>query len=383
MSNLVWAHERLFFNNEAYFDSMLSAIDSAKTCVEFEMYIFNADELGRLFESHLEKAARRGVNVRLLIDGIGALSWLGTWNKSLRQSGVQIRIWNPIYSGPFWSGIIRTIRRKGLSRFFFHVNRRTHRKYLIIDKNLAFVGSQNVSELHDRRLVGNEAWRDIGIELKGDAVKYLTQAFEFAWDRSYTPEGKRKWFKRKRAPRINEQSLVRLNVTPWLRRKFWRDLIRRINSAEKRVWITTPYLAPARFFVRALNNASRRGADVRVLLPARSDVFFMRWVGSWFAHALVRNGVRVFEFQPHFIHAKSIIIDDWAIVGTSNLNIRSLMHDLEVDIVVTGKEPRLELMRQFEDNIQISKELNLRTMSERIWMSRLGRVISAVFKYWV
>jgi cardiolipin synthase A/B len=383
MSNLVWAHERLHFDNDEYFDSLVRAIDSARECIEFEMYIFNPDELGKLIEIHLERAARRGVNVRLLIDGIGALSWVGNWSKTFRESGVEIRIWNPIYSGPFWSGIIRTIRRKGLSRFFLHINRRTHRKYVIIDKQLMFVGSQNVSRLHMPRFVGKEAWRDIGIELRGDGIKYLSQAFEYAWDRSYTPEGKRKWFKRKRAPRLNEVSPVRLNLTPWLRRKFWRDLINRINAAEERVWITTPYLAPARFLIRALTQASHRGADVRILVPARSDVFFMRWVALWFAQTLVKNGVRVFEFQPQFLHAKSIIIDDWATVGTTNLNIRSLMHDLEVDIVVTGSLSRGELEKQFEANIQNAKEMTKQRIIEKAWAGRLGRIVATIFKYWV
>src|SRR4051812_22622010 len=170
MSNLAWAHERLHFDNETYFDSLVRAIDSARTSIELEMYIFNPDELGRLIEKHLEQAADRGVKVKVLIDGIGALSWVGAWSKSLPESGVQIRIWNPVYSGPFWSGIIRTIRRRGLARFFFHVNRRTHRKYVIFDSELAFVGSQNISRMHMRRYAGDEAWRDIGIELRGEGI---------------------------------------------------------------------------------------------------------------------------------------------------------------------------------------------------------------------
>ena len=275
------------------------------------------------------------------------------------------------------------MRKRGFSRFFFHLNRRTHRKYVVVDRELAFVGSQNVSNVHVKKFSGKQAWQDLGIVVKGPGLAFLQNAFDHAWDRSYTPEGRRRWFRRKRAPRLKPFSPVRLNLSPWLRRKFWRDLLYRIRNSKERIWITTPYLAPTRFLLRSLMKASRRGVDVRILLPASSDVFFMRWIATSYYRILVGNGVRVFEYKPRFLHAKSIVLDDWAILGTTNMNVRSFLHDLEVDIVVTGENTKQELASNFESMLKDAKEITNGNITQKFWSGRLGRLFSKVLRYWV
>lgn len=379
-----WEREIFYFNSDDYFTQLTNAIEAARDTVDIEMYIFLPDEMGRWLEDVLIRAAKRGVRVRLIIDGIGALGWVGAWRDEFQQAGVQLKIWNPVYTGPFWTGILNAIRKRGISRFFFNINRRTHRKYVVVDGELAFVGSQNIARDHVPKFVGDHAWRDTGLALRGDGIKIIERAFVHAWDRSYAIDGTRPhWFRRRRAPRLNLESPVRLNVTRRMRFRFWRDLIKRVRRAQDKIWLTTPYLSPTRFLLRSLKRASLRGCDVRILLPAQSDVFFMRWIQTSYYDFLIRNRIRVFEYQPTFLHAKSVSIDNWAMVGTTNMNTRSFLHDLEIDIVLSGDQARKELENQFVRDLQYAREIKASDLAQKAWMSRLGRWVSFFLRYWI
>ncbi len=382
--HIAWTEERLFFDGDGYFNALLAAIDGARESVVLETYIYYPDEMGRWLEQHLIAAARRGVRVRVVVDGIGANSWIQNWDPKLERSGVQVKVWSPVFVGPFLMGIARgLLRKRGVSRLLSQTNRRTHRKYCVIDGRTAFVGSFNIARQHLPKFHGPGAWRDTGLRLEGSQVAHISHAFDHAWDRGYTPAGKRRWFGRRRLPRLHADSLVRLNLTRAYRRRFWRDLLARLRGAERRVWITNPYLAPTHSLLKALTRARQRGVDVRILVPARSDVFFMRWVATSYYWALLAGGVRVFEYQPSFLHAKSVIIDDWAMVGTSNMNTRSFLHDLEIDIVLAGERAKTDLAERFETDLAAAREITPRDRRGRMLSSRLGRLFLYVLRSWL
>lgn len=378
MAAFQWLRETLYFDGDSYFSDMIRAIDSASATIELETYIFYPDAMGNWMADRLEAAARRGVRVRLLVDGIGALSWIHHWPQSLRDAGVEIRIWKPVRLWTLLSHVATSLLQRRYSAFLLHHNRRTHRKYCVIDEGRAFVGSHNIAANHLQRFSGAKAWRDTGIEVAGPELSVLLKAFNLAWDRSHTPEGRRRWFWQRRLPRLNLQSPVRLNFTHRLRRHFRRDLLTRIRGAKERVWITNAYLTPTTPLVTALLHAVRRGRDVRLLVPSTSDVFFMRWVATSFYGALLEGGVRIFEFQPSFLHAKSVVIDDWAMVGTSNLNRRSFLHDLEVDIVVSKSENRARMAEQFNIDLQSAREVTSIEWHGKRWTRFLGQLFSYI-----
>ena len=377
-----WRYERLYFSGDEYFDAMITAIDSARISIDMEMYIFNADAVGQAVAAALVRAAGRGVRVRLIVDGIGSVSWIGAWRPNFSLSGIAIRVWKPIYVGPFLREVIQHLARGRLWRFLARHNRRTHRKYIVIDGEHAFTGSLNVAAEHSARVRGPAAWRDVGIEVKGQVANKLVQAFNHAWDRSYRLGGTRRWIGRRSLPSLNGASLVRLNFTRAFRRRFRKDLLWRIRRAQKRVWIANAYLVPTAPLLKAIFIASRRGVDVRILLPSRSDLFFMPWVATSFYGALLHAGARIFEYQLSFFHAKTVQIDQWAMIGTSNLNTRSFHHDLEVDIVVTGQETKDQLDAQYQMDLLQSREIDVRALSGRRWIGFLGRIV-ALLRHWL
>jgi cardiolipin synthase len=171
--------------------------------------------------------------------------------------------------------------------------------------------------------------------------------------------------------------LVRLNVTLPQRRRVFADFIRRLRSAKHRIWITNAYLAPSPTLIRTLTRAARLGVDVRLLVPRESDVFFMPWVATVHYALLFAAGVRIYEYLPRFLHAKSVIIDDWATIGTSNLNHRSLLFDLEVDIALSSHDAIEQLAEQYLRDLHDAEELLETRSGFTAW---LGRMVTYFFR---
>ena len=382
----IWTEERLFFDGDEYFNDLFAGIARAQVSIELETYIFCADPLGRRVEEALSMAARRGVNVRLLVDGIGGLGWFDNQSQELMASAVKFRVYHPVLI----SGFLKN-RRRGtlLSR----LNRRDHRKICLIDaatvKAVAWVGSLNIAGSHCRSILGQDAWRDTGIRLRGEGLKDLLIAFNNAWARSHTADGKRRWRESLQissfgADRISgerpKSPIVRLNYTRRLRHKNAFQLRTRLRTARQRIWITTAYFAPTPNLVRRLTDAAKRGVDVRILVPRKSDVFFMPWVTTAHYAPLLVEKVRIFEYLPRFLHAKSIIVDDWVTVGTTNLNQRSLLYDFEVDIVIKNETSLRLIDEQFLKDLAQSEEVKVAPGGIA---SFLGRLINFFWRRWI
>ena len=387
-----WTREQLYFDGDAFFDAVVAAIESAKKSVRLETYIFRPDAVGRRFEKALARAATRGVQVQLLVDGIGSLGWPEHRDPELEPSGVAIRVYHPLAFSKFFERLLIDlgIRKKPANQapqsrwtFLARLNRRTHRKLVIIDDEMAFVGSMNIAGEHSAKVSGETAWRDTAIQIEGPHVLDLSFAFDSVWIRSHTLSGERRWregfiSRLRRLPRPSR--LVRLNFTPAFRRTSTRENLRLMRGAGKRLWITNAYFAPSRTTVRALRIAVKRGADVRILIPRHSDIFFMPWVAISYYGVLLASGVRIFEYHPRFLHAKTMLIDDLAMIGSSNLNNRSLLHDFEIDIISSRQETIEALEAQFLKDLSTSEEIK---RDDARLFKVLGQFFSAFFSNWI
>jgi cardiolipin synthase len=219
--------------------------------------------------------------------------------------------------------------------------------------------------------MGAAAWRDTGVIVEGDEVVALTDTFEDVWVRRLQ-RLKRK-FRRKR---VQRSPLVRLNVTGKQRRENYLDLLVRLLRARRRIWITNAYFVPDGSLLRVLSVVAREGVDVRILVPGFSDVVFIPWVTAAFHFGLLSAGVKIFEYRGSVLHAKTMVIDEWGLIGSSNLNHRSLLHDLEADIVVTNDEALEEMSTQFAQDLNRSVEVTLENWHQRPRLERfLGRVL--------
>lgn len=368
-------NESLYHQGDIYFDGLLEDIEAATSRIDLETYIFRIDRVGRRFVRALIRAAERGVRVRLMVDGVGLPFTSQNLPQMFDGSAVQIRIYHPI-PWFFWhwkyTSQDRPLLRK-LIDWLINLNHRNHRKTCVIDNKIAWVGSFNICDCHLPVALGGEGWRDSAVKLLGVDIYPLTRAFEKAWHAHRLMPPFPPW----------RDFPFRLNYTRYRRRLLLRDLIRRIERAQKRLWITNAYFVPDRLLLRKLAQAAHRGIDVRILLPERSDVFFMPWTSSVFYRQLLLTGVRIYEYQPAILHAKTIIIDDWMTVGSSNLNYRSLLHDLEVDVVLQQSSSKQNLASQFLADIKNAREISLASYPPRPWWQRWIAMLVLILERWL
>src|SRR3989344_4699959 len=321
-----WDKEQVYFSGDAYYAALLRDIEGAQRSVEIEAYTFNIDGVGKRILAALERAAKRGVRVRLLIDGVGSYAWSWDELEILRARGVALRVSHPMPWHPHRAWFLALLRRRWFHTFHGWVNRRNHRKTSLVDEHVAYAGGMNFCEYQSEEFRGQEAWRDTMVRVEGAGVSSLRDAFEHAWQSTRQP---RFWAgrMRQRVKRIRKFGLVRLNHSRDARLSFERELLRGIRRAKNRIWITTPYLVPPPRIFRALRVAAWMGVDVRILVPAKNDMWFMKIVGEAFYGGLIAAGVRIFEYRPAILHAKTTMLDDWVTVGSANFNHRSFLHD--------------------------------------------------------
>ena len=364
-----WDSTRLIENAGEYFGELQNAIAGATESIDFETYIFNADSLGELLIKALGDAAVRGVQVRVLIDGIGSAGAGAAIARRLDARGVQVRIYHPV---PWLTNAFRWSRVRGgwpfkILRGFLNLNRRNHRKLVVVDGDKAWVGSLNVSVQHLPVEQGGEGWRDYAIALQGLGVVSLARGFDNLW------LGGKQRFHRGFIRRYlsNRSTKARL-----LKNRF---VARSVESARGRVWLVSAYFAPTARLRRALLRACRGGAEVRVLVPGVSDVTVFPGLSSHYYRELLRAGARVYVYQPSVLHAKALLIDEFFILGSSNWNHRSTLHDLELDVVVREPDTVAQLEAVIEGDCAESSELSL----DHFPSPSIGSWIWYAFRYWM
>lgn len=374
-------HEIIFSHGQHHFDALLWDIQHAKHSIQLEMYTFNRDHLGKIVADALCDAAERGVDVKVMVDGCGTPHWGSSFAKQLEKAGAQTKVFHP-FPWQLWNWSRSAVKLPILLKWIYLAlksNSRNHRKVCIIDNHIAYVGSVNISKHHLNANNGGDDWRDTSIKLVHCDVSDLQRAFDNAWSHRTIKERIRDTFRH-----IKRNPLIRLNHSRHRRRILYKNLLRRIQRTQKRIWITNAYFVPDNFLLRRLKEAARLGVDVRILLPSKSDVMMMPWASSAFYYSLLKDGVRIFEYLPSNLHAKTLILDDWALIGSSNLNHRSLLHDLEADINVTKLESIATLQHSFLNDLKQSREISLehwhkhRPLRQRF----MGRLL-LYMKYWI
>lgn len=372
-------NECIYTQASAYFDSVLQAIGQAKRHIDMEVYIFKVDLIGKRIATALIAAAQRGVYVRILVDGMGIdLDFLSVAQK-LKEAGVVIRIHRPLpWHFKFWALSLSSTNR--FQKFWYllsYINQRNHRKLLIVDHHSIWLGSINISQKHLLPNQGGEHWRDTAISIHNMNTQPLNSALNLSW-------GSKKHKAKKKLARQLSNTPFSLNFTRQLRFIKRNNLISRIATAHDNIWITNAYFLPDSKFLGALIAASKRGVDVRILLPRKSDIFFMPWIASCFYGELLDAKVRIYEYQTGILHAKTLVIDNWGSIGSSNLNQRSLRHDLEIDYALQLSSSTEQLTHDFLSDLNHSKELNNTGLyTKKPWQRYLGGLILILFSYWL
>ncbi len=384
-----WAGEKIYFHGDDYFRDVLKGFQTARKNIDMETYIFEPGLLGNRIIDALIRAQRRGVRVRLLVDGVGSPDFLAHYGPRLEKAKVQFRVYR---SWPtFFSSILQHFQFfKPIRSFQYALSlwnsgkHRDHRKQTIVDGQKVWIGSFNVSDWHLEKVKAKASWRDTGIGLLGVHTLVFQLAFHVAWEDPWPHHFARlyrhsliKWL-----THDMEGSPIRMTVNRKLRRAFRRELLERIQSAHHRIWVLTPYFVPTGPLLRALGRAAKRECEVRLILPGQSDVPMVRWASMIYFPVLLKAGCRIFEFQDRVLHAKTILVDDWLLVGSGNLDHRSLRKDLEVNVIPREMLTFRKLVNQFSADLSNCREVGLAELKNRPLWSQMLSALFFHFRYW-
>ncbi|MCG7600722.1 phosphatidylserine/phosphatidylglycerophosphate/cardiolipin synthase family protein [Halomonas sp. McH1-25] len=356
----------LLAEGRRYLPAMEEAIAAARSFIVLELYLMESGRLaGRLIE-RLVDAAQRGVDVLVLLDGLGSMGLDGKDRDTLREAGVVLRFFNPLAWGHLGNVLMRD-----------------HRKLLIVDGKVAFTGGFGaVDEFID-------AWFDVAVRIEGPVVADWLQLFARLWGSPLTRgDGEPALVQRLTAQGQPARERPMLGRVMWGQgyryQAIRHSLHQRVMTARQRIWVCTPYFVPTLTLRRRLARAARRGVDVRLLLPGDAhDHPGVRYAGQRFYGRLLRAGVRIYEYQPGFIHAKISLVDTWVSVGSCNFDHWSLQWNLEANQEVLNSAFADEAAALFERNFAVSREILPAAWAQRSRRHRLREWIFGTLDSWV
>lgn len=360
--------ETIYNNGDHFFDSLKNSIAEAKTFIHLETYIFEQDRTGLAILNLLAEAAQRGVSVQLLLDGLGSASWTFSDAATWREKGIKLKFFHALPWQKRPSSIWKLFTLKKITLGFFKLNRRNHRKICLIDSDLVFVSSMNVSDRHLPSICGDLAWRDVGVKIQnmqGSVSKNYFSDARDTWNFSQQHHGYR-W---KKISKLKKQE--------------YKYLLHQISIAKEKIWITNPYFVPDFRLTRAICKSAREGVDVKILLPDHSDVFGIKFATESFYYALLALKVEIYEFRPTMLHAKILIVDDWVSVGSFNLDFRSIFYNLETSVVLSDIKNVETMKKQFADDLRTSTKIELHSWKERSWIHRGLEKFFLLFQGWL
>ena len=369
----------LLQDGPATYHAMLSAIQTARDHINMETYIFDDDEVGQHFAEALLAKQRQGVQVNLIRDSVGTRGTPAAFFQRLADGGIRVLEFNPM--NPL------------VARKEWELNQRDHRKQLIVDGRIAFLGGINISSVYSggsshkgmpARPAGIPAWRDTDLQLQGPVVAELQKMFLATWTaQKGEPLSARNYFpKPVSAGRQVVRAIGSSPDEPYS--LIYATLLSAIGSAETTVHLTNAYFAPDPQLLATLEAAAARGVDVKLILPSQTDSWLVFHAGRGYYEQLLKAGVKIYERRDVILHSKTALVDGvWATVGSTNLDWRSFLHNYELNVVVLGDEFGQRVRAMFDKDLAASDIITLEQWQRRALHLRLKEIFARVWEYWL
>ena len=345
------------------FEAIFEAVKNAEHHIHLEYYIFSDDKIGNQMKDLLIEKSLQGVEVRIIIDDVGSWGLKQKFINELKKSGIEIY--------PFME-----VR---FPRLTSQVNFRNHRKILIVDGIIGFTGGINIADRYIEGIKNIGAWRDTHLQITGDAVACMQVVFAADWyfciNENLTGT---KYFKP-----FTEKLGTAVQISASGPDSDWESISQAffaaIANARKKIYITTPYLMPPSDILSALKIAALSNIDVRIIIPALSDSFIPRWSSFSYVGELLEAGVKMYFYETGFIHSKYIIIDDnFATVGTTNLDFRSLETNFEINAFIYDADFTAQLENIFMTDLQNSREILRDYWEKRPWHKKFRESVAHI-----
>jgi cardiolipin synthase len=345
---------RILRDAREFYPALDQRIQQAKHHAHIEFYLWRGDETGRKFLRLLTETAQRGVTVRLLLDGVGSFGLRRSQLNDFREAG-----------GKFtWFQSLDPKRGR------FMLNLRNHRKLQIIDNSVAFVGGMNIGREHEGLDPQFGPWHDVQVEVIGSVVRALQEVFADDW---YFATGEKIPAQSGPVYRAAYPTHVLVGGADRANEPLSKSIVSLLHEATARVWIATGYFVPDDVLLAALELAASRGVDVRLLVAEKNDHRWLVVAGRSYYDELLAAGVRIFEYSAGTNHAKIAVADEhWAMVGSANLDYRSMRLNFELNLLFRSPEHNAALARILEQDFAASQEIDPATFARRKFHQRFS-----------
>ena len=396
---------RLLIDGPQTYDAIFSAIAQATRSVDVEVYIFDDDTIGNAMADLLKRKRSENVRVRLIYDSVGCVKTPRSLFDSMRDAGVQIVAFNPV---------------NPLAGKLLDLNNRDHRKIVIVDDVVAYTGGINISSVYahgsslarKKRARSNGAdesgdnksgddialsdgWRDTQIEIRGPAVNALGELFDATWRsnggesqlapaRGGSDAQQDKYMQGEKYAQGDKYVRVIGSAPDDKVNIIYADLLTAIDHAQRSIHITMSYFSPDQRTIEALRHAAQRGVQVQLVLPGFSDWWPVLEAGrSHYANLLDAN-IEIYEQREVFLHAKTVVIDGvWSTVGSSNMDMRSFLHNNEINVVVLGNEFGEAMEAMFANDRAHAQKIDSGAWTKRPLLARIKQSVARLFAYWL
>ena len=357
----------IFTDGRTKFDSLKRDLMNATHSILLQYYIFLDDSTGREISEILRRKAKEGVGVKVIYDHVGSFSVRNKFFRHMEEAGVETH--------PFF--------RVNFPQFANRINWRNHRKIVVIDGKIGYIGGMNIADRYVKGLKNGEVWRDTHFRVKGDIVESLIYSFVIDWNflkkTPYIP-----------AVKPVEHKLRNLTGVQLLTggpTEKWNNLtlcfLRAIASARKSVLIQTPYFLPTDGLLNALQSAALAKVDVRIMMPRMTDSKLLHYASFSYITQCLRAGIKVYLYEPGMLHAKSMIIDDdFVTAGSTNFDFRSFENNFECNLLIFDRNVNRQMRDIFFSDLQRCVKLNLeqwrkRPLTDR-FLESLLRLVSPI-----
>ncbi len=355
-------------------------IEAAQHSIHIETYIFASDDIGNEFADLLIARRRAGLEVRVIYDAVGSVTTPGEFFDRMREAGVEVREFRPLDP-------VRT-------PLPWKINNRDHRKIVVVDGRIAFTGGINISSTYESSSATrpgpeagrDEAWRDTHVEIAGPVAAQFQALFFATWTRAGGKiDNQTSLYFPTIEPAGGELvAAVATDADDKSEARIYATYLAAVQHSTRRLWLTNAYFAPNKELRQELIAAAKRGVDVRLIVPGFTDSGLILHASRSTFDELLAGGVRIYEQRYALLHAKTAVIDTaLSMVGSANLDMRSFLHNNEVNAVVVGSGFAKKLEAVFERDLKDSRELDLKTWRERPLTDKMKESASKLLAYWL
>ena len=346
----------VFTQGQDKFEALLHDIEQAREYIHLQYFIIEDDETGRRLINLLERKSREGVRVRVLYDYVGSFYMRPRVLKQMRAAGVDVH--------PFL--------KLTFTQFFFRLNWRNHRKVVVIDGEIGYVGGMNIADRYVKGTAKELPWRDTHLRIRGEAVAALQYSFAIDWDFT-TRELLNNPPKHFDVPPAIPGHLVQMVSSGPTGR--WNNIsfvfLKAITLAKRCLYIQTPYFLPSDSLLKAMQSAALAGIDVRLMIPRKPDSVMLRLATGSYIKECMLSGVKVYYYESGMMHAKVLIIDDeFVTTGSTNFDFRSFEHNFEFNALVYSKEFNSKMKAVFEEDMAQCTRVSMGKWKQRPIMQK-------------